>query len=150
MSRAFPIICIGIGTLLVIIGAFYTVGLFFQFGRSQGQFVVDLIGLLAFGLVPLGIGLFGIGYGVYQITRAKQAEKAKRNAELENRILELAKANPQGLATGEFAANSPFSLQEVEEKVGHLYLQGILDMEITEEGTIVYKLRTPLNRKVEE
>ncbi len=144
MGRAFSVICIGVGTFLAIIGAFYTIGLFFQFDKSQEHFAVDLIGLLAFGLAPLGIGLLGIGYGIYQIIRAKQAEKAKRDAELENRILELAKSNPQGLATGEFAANSPFTLQEVEEKVGNLYVQGVLDMEVTEEGTIVYKLRTPL------
>ncbi|HWP49250.1 MAG TPA: hypothetical protein VNM22_18990 [Candidatus Limnocylindrales bacterium] len=144
MGRAFPVICIGVGALLAIIGAFYTIGLFFQFDRSQGPFAVDLIGFLAFGLAPLGIGLLGMGYGVYQIIRTKQTEKAKRNAELENRILQMAKSNPQGLATGEFAANSPFTLQEVEEKVGHLYVQGVLDMEVTEEGTIVYKLRTPL------
>lgn len=130
-----------VGIILTIFGAFYAVGLFFQFGKSQGSFVVDLIGFLSLGLVPLGIGLLGVWYGYSRIARAKRAEKTKRDTELEDKILQLAKSYPQGLTPGEFATYASLSLQEVEEKVGNLYLQGILNMEITEEGHIVYKLR---------
>jgi len=141
MNRTLSIFSILGGILLAVIGAFYTVGLFFQFGKFRGSLAVDLIGFLALGLAPLALGLLSIWYGYSQITRAERDAKAKRDAELETKILQLARAHPRGLTAGEYATRTSFSVQEVEEKVGNLYVQGVLDMEVTEDGEIVYKLR---------
>lgn len=129
----------GIG--LALLGAFYTTGLLSRLDTSAGRFAVDFIGLLALGLVPLGLGLGSIWYGKHRLTQDKRAEKTQRDAELERRILQLARAQPQGVTVGECAAETAFSTPEVETKLSHLYINGALDMEVSEQGLLLYKLK---------
>jgi hypothetical protein len=100
---------------------------------------VDLLGLLAFGLTPLALGLGGVWYGKRRLTQARQAARVERDAALERAILSRVRAHPQGMTPQEVATNTPFSPQEVEAKLGRLYVDGVLDMEVTEQGKLVYK-----------
>jgi hypothetical protein len=140
MQIFFPILLLLGGSLLVLIGAVYTIGLLPTLDASDRRFMVDLLGLLAFGLVPLGLGLGGIWYGKRWIQQRKQAEKAHHDAELERRILHLARTQPEGITARECATHTALPLQEVEERLSQLSLDGVLDMEVTEQGRLVYKL----------
>lgn len=131
-----------VGIVLGLIGAFFTLGLAPKLETASGRFVVDLLGLLVLGLAPLGVGIGGMWYGTRRLRQLKHAATAQRDATLERTILQLARARPQGITLQECATNTPFSVQEVEAKLGNLYVDGVLDMEITEQGRLVYKLKT--------
>jgi hypothetical protein len=128
------------GGLLALLGAVYTIGLLPTLDTSERRFMVDLLGLLAFGLVPLGLGLGGIWYGRRWLRQRRQAETAHQDAELEQRLLQLARTRPAGITAREGATHTALPLQEVEEKLRQLHLDGALDMEVTEQGRLVYKL----------
>jgi hypothetical protein len=129
------------GVILTLIGAFYTIGLLFQLGAPQGRLVVDLLGLLGLGVLPLGLGLSSLWYGKRRLTQAKRTAQAHRNAALERAILQAARSHPQGVTVEECAANTSFSPQDVQAKLEQLYLDNKLDMEVTEQGRLVYKLK---------
>ncbi len=59
MGKLIPTTALLGGILLALIGAFYTIGLVPRFGTSHAPIMVDVIGLLALGIVPLGLGLGG-------------------------------------------------------------------------------------------
>jgi hypothetical protein len=129
------------GIILALIGLFYTIGLLLHLGTPQGRFVVDLLGLLGLGVLPLGLGLSSLWYGKRRLTQEKRAAQAHRDAALERAILQAAQSHPQGVTVEECASNTPFSPQQVQAKLEHLYLDGKLDMEVTEQGRLVYKLK---------
>jgi hypothetical protein len=129
------------GIILAIIGAFYTIGLLLRLGDPQGRFVVDLLGLLVLGMLPLGLGLGSLWYGKHRFVQEKQAAQAHREATLERAILQAARSHPQGVTVEECAANTSFSPQDMQAKFEQLYLDGKLDMEVTEQGHLVYKLK---------
>ncbi|HEY7490528.1 MAG TPA: hypothetical protein VIH59_05405 [Candidatus Tectomicrobia bacterium] len=129
------------GIILALIGAFYTIGLLLHLGAPQGRFVVDLLGLLALGVLPLGLGLGSLWYGKRRLAQEKQAAQAHREATLERAILQAARLHPQGVTVEECAANTPFSPQDMQAKFEQLYLDGKLEMEVTEQGRLVYKLK---------
>ena len=139
MPKLLPIACLLSGGLLALFGALFTLGLAPRMDVSHGRFVVDLLGLLAFGLVPLTLGLAGVWYGKRRLTQARQAARLEQEATLERAILHRVRAHPQGITSQEIATHTPFSLQEVEAKLGHLFIDGVLDMEVTEQGKLVYK-----------
>jgi hypothetical protein len=126
------------GSLLLLLGAVYTIGLLPTLDASERRFMVDLLGLVAFGLVPLGLG--GIWYGRRWLRQRRQAETARHDTELEQRLLQLARTQPAGITAREGATHTALPLQEVEEKLRQLHLDGVLDMEVTEQGRLVYKL----------
>lgn len=129
------------GIILALIGAFYTIGLLLHLGDAQGRLVVDLLGLLGLGVLPLGLGLGSLWYGKRRLTREKRAAQAHQDAALERTILQAARSHPQGVTVEECAADTLFSPQDVQAKLEQLYLDGKLDMEVTEQGRLVYKLK---------
>jgi hypothetical protein len=139
MPKFLPMVYLFCGGLLVLFGALFTLGLAPRMGLSHGRFVVDLLGLLAFGLLPLALGLGGVWYGIRRLTQARQAVQVERDASLTRTILHRVRAQPQGITPQEVAINTPFSPQEVEVKLGNLYVDGVLEMEVTEEGKLLYK-----------
>jgi hypothetical protein len=139
MQRLLPGLCIFGGIILVLIGAFYTIGLLPTLGASSGRFAVNMLGLLVLGLAPLGLGLASLWYGKRRLTQGKRDQQAQRNAELTRLILQLAQTRPQGITASDCAAQSTFTVPEVEETLSRLYLDGALDMEVTEQGLLVYK-----------
>lgn len=139
MPKFLPIVCLLGGGLLALFGALFTLGLAPRMDLSHGRSVVDLLGLLAFGLAPLALGLVGVWYGVRRLTQARQAAQVERDATLARTILHRVRAHPQGITPQEAAINTPFSPQEVEAKLGNLYVDGVLEMEVTEEGKLIYK-----------
>ena len=132
------------GLLLLLLGAFVTIGLLPKLDASDRRFMVDVLGLLAFGLVPLGLGFGGLWYGQRWLRQSKQAAIADHDAELDRRLLHLARTQPQGVTARECATHTALPLQEVEERLRQLNLDGVLDMEVTEQGRLVYKPITPL------
>jgi hypothetical protein len=143
MPKLLPIACLLSGGLLALFGALFTLGLAPRMDVSHGRFVVDLLGLLAFGLAPLALGLGGVWYGTRRLMQARQAAQAEHDAALQRTILDRVRAHPQGITPQEAAINTPFSAQEVQAKLGNLYVDGVLDMEVTEQGQLVYKPKTP-------
>ena len=142
MSHFIPRLCLVGGGLLALFGALFTLGLVPRLDFAHGRFVVDLLGLLAFGLAPLALGLAGVWYGNRRLTQSRQAAQAERIAALERTILQRVRAHPQGMTPHEVATDTPFSLEEVEAKLGDLFVNGVLDMEVTEQGKLVYKPKT--------
>jgi hypothetical protein len=132
-------LCLLGGGLLALWGALFTIGLVPRLDVSSGRSAVDLLGLLAFGLVPLTLGLVGVWYGKRRLTQVRQAARAEQEASLERAILHSVRAHPQGITPQEVAMNMPFSPQEVEAKLGRLFVDGVLDMEVTDQGKLVYK-----------
>jgi hypothetical protein len=124
--------------ILACIGAFYTFGLLSNFG-AHGRIVVDILGLLGLGLLPLALGLGGIWYGKKHLRQRRQAATAQRDAALERAIRQATQSNPQGVTIEACVANTPFSAQEVQAKLESLHLDGKLEMDVTEEGQIIYK-----------
>jgi len=143
MERLVPMVAIVVGLICGLIGAFYTIGLLPRLMVAPARVMVDLIGLLVLGLTPLGLGLAGIWYGKRRLTQARQAARARREAELEQTVLHAARTHPQGITAQEYASQTPFSLPEVEAKLEQLYLDGVLELEVTEQGRLVYKLKAP-------
>jgi len=141
MPKFIPTLCLLGGGLLALCGALFTLGLVPRLDFSHARFVVDLLGLLAFGLAPLALGLAGVWYGRRRLTQARQAARVEHDAALERAILHRVRAHPQGLTPQDAATDTPFSPQEVEKKLGNLYVDGVLDMEVTEQGKLVYKLK---------
>jgi hypothetical protein len=129
------------GSILTLIGAFYTIGLLLHLGDPQGSLVVDLLGLFVLGVLPLGLGLGSLWYGKRRLTQEKRAAQAHRDAELERAILQAARSHPQGVTVEELTTQTSFSPQDVQAKLEHLYLDDRLDMEVTEQGRLVYKLK---------
>jgi hypothetical protein len=139
MAKFLPMVYLFGGGLLALFGALFTLGLAPRMDLSHGRSVVDLLGLLAFGLVPLAVGLGGAWYGIRRLTQARQAEQVEHDASLTRTILQRVRAQPQGITPQEVAINTPFSPQEVEAKLGTLYVDGVLEMEVTDEGKLLYK-----------
>jgi hypothetical protein len=139
MQRLLPGLCIFGGIILALIGAFYTIGLLPTLWASSGRFAVNLLGLLILGLAPLGLGLASLWYGKRRLTQDKRAQQTQHDAELTRRILQLAQTHPQGITASDCAAQSTFTIPEVEEALSRLYLDGALDMEVSEQGLLVYK-----------
>lgn len=130
------------GIILSLIGVFYTIGLFPQLGVASGRRMVDVIGLLALGILPLGLGLGAIWYGKSRLAQAKKTAKAQRDASLEQTIVQAIRSRPQGITAQDCAVLTPFSLSEVEAKLSDLHLDGRVEMEVTEQGHLVYKPNT--------
>jgi hypothetical protein len=126
------------GIILACMGAFYTLGLISNFG-AHGRIVVDILGLLGLGLLPLALGLGGIWYGKQQLSQRRQAATARHDAALERAIRQATQSNPKGVTVEACVANTPFSAQEVQAKLENLHLDGKLEMDVTEEGQIIYK-----------
>ena len=126
------------GIILACIGAFYTLGLLSNFG-AHGRIVVDILGLLGLGLLPLALGLGSIWYGKQRLSQRRQAATAQRDAALEGAIRQATQSNPKGVTVEACVANTPFSAQEVQAKLESLHLDGKLEMDVTEEGQIIYK-----------
>ena len=126
------------GIILACMGAFYTLGLISNFG-AHGRIVVDILGLLGLGLLPLALGLGGIWYGKQQLSQRRQAATARRDAALERAIRQVTQSNPNGVTIEACMANTSFSAPEVQAKLESLYLDGKLEMDVTEEGQIIYK-----------
>jgi hypothetical protein len=141
MPKLLPMVCLLGGGLLALFGLLFTLGLAPRMDVSHGRFVVDLLGLLIFGLAPLALGLGGVWYGTRRLTQARQATQAEHDVALQRTILDRVQAHPQGITPQEAASNTPFSAQEVEAKLGNLYVNGVLEMEVTEQGHLVYKLK---------
>jgi hypothetical protein len=139
MSQFMPTLCVIGGGLLALWGALFTIGLVPRLDVSSGRSAVDLLGLLVFGLGPLTLGLVGMWYGKRRLTQVRQAARVEQEASLERAILDRVRAHPQGITSQEVALNTPFSPQEVEAKLGRLFVNGVLDMEVTEQGQLVYK-----------
>jgi len=126
------------GIILACMGAFYILGLLFNFG-AHGRIVVDILGLLGLGLLPLALGLGSIWYGKQHLSQRRQAATAQRDAALEGAIRQATQSNPKGVTVEACVANTPFSAQEVQAKLESLHLDGKLEMDVTEEGQIIYK-----------
>lgn len=141
MPRFLPLVCLLGGALLALFGALFTLGLAPRIDVSHGRLVVDLLGLLAFGLAPLALGLAGVWYGTRRLRHIRQAAQDERHAALERAILHCVRAHPQGITPQEVATDTPFSPQEVAAKLGNLYVDGVLEVEVTEQGQLVYKPR---------
>jgi hypothetical protein len=129
------------GIILTLIGAFYTIGLLLHLGAPQGRLVVDLLGLFGLGVLPLGLGLGSLWYGKRRLTQEKRAAQAHRDVALERAILQAARSHPQGVTVEECATHTSFSPQDVQAKLEYLYLDGKLEMEVTEQGRLVYKFK---------
>jgi hypothetical protein len=140
MPKFLPILCLLGGAVLALCGALFTLGLVPRLDFSHGRFVVDLVGLLAFGLAPLALGLGGIWYGKRRLTQASRAAQVERDSALERALLQRLRAHPQGMTPQE-VTTSPFSSQEVEAKLRDLYVNGVLDLEVTEQGKLIYKAK---------
>src|SRR5262245_48584822 len=108
MATFLPMLCLLGGGLLALCGALFMLGLAPRLDFAHGRFVVDLLGLLAFGLVPLALGLGGVWYGRRRLTQARQTAQAEHNSALEHTILQRVRAHPQGLTSQEVATNTPF------------------------------------------
>jgi hypothetical protein len=139
MSQFMPTLCVIGGGLLALWGALFIIGLMPRLDVSSRRVAVDLLGLLAFGLAPLTLGLVGMWYGKRRLTQVRQAARAEQEASLERAILDRVRAHPQGITSQEVALNTPFSPHEVEAKLGRLFVDGVLDMEVTEQGQLIYK-----------
>lgn len=126
------------GIILACMGAFYILGLLSNFG-AHGRIVVDILGLLGLGLLPLALGLGSIWYGKQRLSQRRQAATAQRDAALEGAIRQATQSNPKGVTVEACVANTPFSAQEVQAKLESLHLDGKLEMDVTEEGQIIYK-----------
>ena len=126
------------GIILACIGAFYTLGLLSNFGAHE-RIVVDILGLLGLGLLPLALGLGSIWYGKQRLSQRRQEATAQRDAALERAIRQATQSNPKGVTVEACVANTPFSAQEVQAKLESLHLDGKLEMDVTEEGQIIYK-----------
>ena len=137
-----PALCLFGGGLLALCGALFTIGLVPRLDIASGRVVVDLLGLIVFGLVPLTLGLAGAWYGKRRLTQIRQAVRTEQDTTLERAILQRVRAHPQGITAQEIATHTPFTPQEVETKLGRLFIDGVLDMEVTEQGKLVYKLKT--------
>jgi hypothetical protein len=143
MPKFLPMVCLLCGGLLALFGALFTLGLVPRMDLAHGRIVVDLLGLLALGLAPLALGLGGVWYGLRRLTQARQAAQSERDSTLARTILHRVRVQPQGITAQEVALNTPFSAQDVEAKLGNLYVDGVLEMEVTEEGKLIYKPKTP-------
>jgi hypothetical protein len=139
MQRLLPGLCIFGGIILALIGAVATIGLLPTLWASSGRFMVDVLGLLILGLLPLGLGLASVWYGKRRLTQDKHAQQAQHDTELTRLILQLAQTRPQGITASDCVAQSTFTMPEVEEALSRLYLDGALDMEVSEQGLLVYK-----------
>ena len=127
------------GCILALIGAFYTVGLLARFGEPPGRVMAELLGLFALGVLPLCVGLGSIWYGRQSLMRQRQRAQVQRHEALERAILDAVQAHPQGVTVEECVRHTARSVQEVQAKLETLYLDGTLEMEVTEVGRLVYK-----------
>ena len=140
MSKTWPTVAIIGGILLALNGMVYTIGLVPTFGTS-GPILVDAIGLFALGLIPLGLGLAGIWYGKRRLKQIKQTMTTQRRTRLEQSILRAANANPQGISLEEVVQQTCFDADDVKATMEKMYLDSKLDMDVTEQGHLIYKPR---------
>lgn len=144
MSKVWPTAALLGGILLVLNGLVYTIGLAPTLGTSAGPVLVDVIGLFALGLVPLGLGVTGIWYGKRRLKQIKQTVATQRDARLEQSILRAAQSHPAGVTLEDVVSQTAFDGNDVKTTLEKLYLDGKLDMDVTEQGHLVYKPRTAL------
>lgn len=137
MSKFVPMVALISGVPFVLIGAFYTIGLLPKLGRSP--MMVDIIGLLVLGLAPLGLGFAAIWYGKRRLTHIKQAVAAQRHDMIAQHILRAAQSQPQGMTLEAYMSQTSFSASDVKAMLEKLYVDGQLELDITEQGQLVYK-----------
>lgn len=141
MSKVWPTTAIIVGILLVLNGAVYTVGLLPTLGTSPGPILIDVIGLVALGLIPLGLGLAGIWYGKRRLTQINQMMATQRGTRIEQRILRTAQAHPQGVTLEDVVQQTSLDANDVKTALEQMYLDSKLEMDVTEQGRLVYKPR---------
>jgi hypothetical protein len=141
MGKLIPTAALLGGMLFALNGAFYTIGLVPRFGTSHTPIMVDVIGLLALGIVPLGLGLGGIWYGQRRLRQMKQAAATQRHTRIEQSILQAARSRPQGVTLEDVMGQTSYKADDVKATLEKLYLDGKLEMDVTEQGHLVYKLR---------
>jgi hypothetical protein len=141
MGKLIPTAVLLGGILLALIGAFYTIGLVSKFGTPHGPIMVDVIGLLAFGIVPLGLGLWGIWYGQRRLRHIKRTAAARRDTRIEQSVLQAARSRPQGVTLEDVTRQTSYEADDVNATLEKLYLDGKLEMDVTEQGHLVYEPR---------
>jgi hypothetical protein len=98
MPKFLPMVYLSCGSLWALFGALFTLGLAPRMDLSDGCSVVDLPGLLAFGLARHWLwGWEGCGYGIRRLTQARRAVQVERDASLTRTILHRVCAQPQGI-----------------------------------------------------
>ena len=127
------------GCILVLFGGLYTVSLLASFGEPPGHVIVELLRLFTLGALPLCLGLGTIWYGQWSLQRQRRSAQVQRHEALERAILDAVYTHPQGVTAEECARQTALSVREVQVKLGTLYLDGTLEMEVAEEGCLVYK-----------
>jgi hypothetical protein len=125
------------GVPLVLIGAFYTIGLLPKLGWTP--VMVDVIGLFVLGLAPLALGLVAIWYGKQRLTQMKRAVATQQHAVMAQHILRAAQSHPQGMTLEAYMSQTSFSASDVKAMLEKLYLDGQLELDVTEQGQLVYK-----------
>src|SRR5688572_2459516 len=133
MGKLIPTAALLGGILLALIGAFYTIGLGPRVGTPQAPIMVDIIGLFALGIVPLGLGLAGIWYGQRRLRQLKQAAATQRLTRIEQRVLQAARSRPQGVTLEDVMRQTSCHADDVNATPERLYLDGKLEMDVTEQ-----------------
>ena len=141
MGKLIPTAALLGGMLFALNGAFYTIGPVPRFGTSHAPIMVDVIGLLALGIVPLGLGLGGIWYGQRRLRQMKQAAATQRHTRIEQSVLQAARSRPQGVTLEDVMGQTSYKVDDVKATLEKLYLDGKLEMDVTEQGHLVYKPR---------
>jgi hypothetical protein len=141
MSKAWPMVALLGGILLALNGIVYTIGLVPSFGRSSSPILVDLIGMVGLGLMPLGLGLAGIWYGRRRLQQIAQTTATQRDSRIEQSILRAAQSHPTGVTLEDVVRQTSFDTNEVKAALEKMYLDSKLEMDVTEQGHLVYKPR---------
>jgi hypothetical protein len=141
MGKLIPTVMLFGGILLALNGAFYTIGLVPRFGTPHAPIMVDVIGLFALGIVPLGLGLAGIWYGQRRLRQIKQAAATQWHTRIEQSVLHAAHSRPQGVTLEDVMRQTSYKADDIKVTLEKLYLDGKLEMDVTEQGHLVYQPR---------
>jgi hypothetical protein len=89
----------------------------------------------------VGLGLGGIWYGQRRLRHIKQAAAAQRHTRLEQSVLQAVRSRPQGVTLEDVMRQTSGHADDVNATLEKLYLDGKLEMDVTEQGHLVYKPR---------
>lgn len=117
-------------------GAFWT--LIFLIALTDKKIQEDvgsyILALFLLGLLPLAIGIFFLH-------RANKKEKKHKEDELEVILVRLAHQKKGELSVHDVVVQLHVPTEKARNMLDSLHIKGVFDMDITEEGSIKYRLK---------
>ncbi|MCS6834200.1 MAG: hypothetical protein NZ521_11545, partial [Flammeovirgaceae bacterium] len=129
ISKVFYKVLIGWGIFWIIT---------FPIALTDKKIQEDISGYL---VILLFIGIIPMSIGVFFLKKASKKEKKIREEEIEVTLVQLAHSKKGEISAHDVVMHMKITTEKAKQMLEDLYLKGIFDIEVTDDGNVKYRLK---------